>query len=391
MPPAFPSPEAQLLLERVCAPDGGARAAAPPPAGVDWLAVAHLAEREKLLGVLWPALQPWRATIPDDIAEAMRRQAMVTAFRMAAMEATLGRVVGLLADHQISVMLMKGSALAVTAYRSFADRPMGDIDLLVHSAQAQTAWNLLREVGWTPEFQDPEGFYDKHQHLCPLVAPGGATVIVELHRSLLYPQGPFHLTEREVWERATAVTVGGHTAWVPAAEHQVLLLCVHFAWGHTMHRGVGRTIRDLGVLAPSVDWDRVATLAGATRAESCCYWTLRLAAELGGVPVPPAVLRGLAPRMPERARRALERVIAADALAPREDFTPSMRLGRLTWELAIRPESAGHGTARPWTATAAFANVVRPEPPHAQHLRIREHVARASRWMRYACVLVGIA
>ncbi len=394
MPSTYSTPEARLLVESVCRSEAAGPANLPDPvpaAPIDWLAVAQLAEREKLLGVLWPALQSRRIPVAEPVAGAMRRQAMVTAFRMAALERHVHQVVGVLAERNIPVMLMKGSALAMTAYGSFARRPMGDLDLLVHSAQAHTAWELLHDAGWTPELDDTEGFYDTHQHLCPLVAPGGANVVLELHRSLLHPHGPFQLTEREVWDAATPVDVGRHTAWVPAPAHQVLLLCIHFAWGHAMQRGLSRTIRDLGALAPSVDWSRFAELARTTHAESCCYWTLRLAADLGRVPVPEALLRKLAPGMPEIVRRALARIIAANALAPRGDFTPSVRLSRLAWALALRPRAAGHGTARPWAATEGFAKVVRQAPPQPLFRRATGQLAQVRRWVRYVEVLVGIA
>jgi Uncharacterised nucleotidyltransferase len=390
MLPRHPSREARVLLQTVC-PTAPGTGQATPPADVDWMAVAQLAEREKLLSVVWPALEARRAPIPDGIANAMRRQTMVTAFRMAAVERQLHRVLQQLDEQRIPVMLMKGSALAVTAYGSFARRPMGDLDLLVHAAHVQTAWNLLRAGGWTPEYEDREGFYDTHQHVCPLVAPGGGNIVVELHRTFLYPQGPFQLTEREVWENAVPVAVDGRQAWVPSPEHQVLLLCVHFAWSHSMRRGLARTIRDLGALAPTVRWQQVVALARRTRAESCCYWTLRLAVDLGGVPVPPEVLHALAPGTPEPMRRALARVIAADALAPREDFSPSLRLGRVTWAAAVRPRAAGHGRARPWAATAGFAAVAHAQPPVPRRRRLRGQMMRASRWVRFARVLFGLA
>ncbi len=391
MAATLPSPEARLLLDTVCAP--GPAAGGPPPAtrvaGLNWLAVAQLAEREKLLGVLWPALSASQGAIPEDIAGAMRRQALVSEFRMAALEARLREVVQLLHDHGIPVMLMKGSALAVIAYGSFARRPMGDLDLLVHETQVGQAWDLLRKAGWLPEVEGADAFYETHRHVCPLVAPGGANVIVELHRCLLYPQGPFHLPEREVWEAATPVEVGGCPAWVPDPAHLVLHLCIHFAWSHQMQGGLSRTVRDLGVLSPLVDWDRVVELAHTTHAESCCYWTLLLATSLSSVPVPRGVLQALQPRSPRWLLGVLRRVITAQALDPRQEFTPSLRLGHLTWELAIRPEAAGHGADRPWAVTADFAKLTHAAPAPTLLRRLEGQVAHFPRWAHFVAVAAG--
>ncbi len=386
----LPSAEAELLLDRVCVPEAAAAPSRHPPRNLDWLLLARLAERENLLGVLWPALASSRASIPDTVAQAMRRQARVSEFRMAALRGALERVVALLDDHDIPVMLMKGSALAVTHYASFAQRPMGDLDLLVRESQVQRAWDLLRAAGWEPERTGADEFYREHQHLCPLVAPGGANVVVELHRCLLYPHGPFQLPEAEVWNSASPVDLGGRTAWVPAPEHLMLHLCVHFAWSHEMRFGLGRTVRDVAVLAPVVDWDRLTALARATRAESSCYWTLRLAKVLGDVEVPPGVLASLAPRSPQWLRRALERIVTTEALDLQEAFVPSVWLGRWTWGLAIRPRASGHGSARPWNFRSEFGKYTQAPPPASFARRIGGQIAMLPDWAHFAGVAAGV-
>ncbi len=392
MAPRSRSAEAELVLECVCAPAsaGGPTAPTPHAADVDWLLVAQLAEREHLLGVLWPELSAAHVAIPDTIAAAMRRQALVSEFRMAALEAKLAQVVRLLAEHDIPVMLMKGAALATTRYGSFAQRPMGDLDLLVREAQAEEAWELLHGAGWRPEREGMDGFYAKHQHLCPLVAPGGGNVVVELHRCLLYPHGPFQLPEDDVWTAASPVDVGGHTAWVPSPEHLALHLCIHFAWSHEMRFGLGRMVRDLGVLSPVVDWDRLVRLAHATHAESCCYWPLRLAALLGGVPVPPEVTASLAPRSPAWLRNALVRVVITAALDPRREFVPSIQLWHFAWALAIRPGASGHGAARPWRYREDFGKYTHGIPPLPILQRVRVQLAALPYWARFFGVAIGM-
>ncbi|MGH7668259.1 MAG: nucleotidyltransferase domain-containing protein [Gemmatimonadaceae bacterium] len=384
----LPSAESELLFERVCA--SGARPASRAHAqAVDWLAVAQLAERENLLGVLWPALASEQDVIPGEVAGLMRKQALVSEFRMVALEANLGRVVRLFNDHDIPVMLMKGAALAATRYGSFARRPMGDLDLLVRDGQVRQAWGLLRGAGWLPERDGMDAFYDEHQHLCPLIGPGGGHMVVELHRCLLYPHGPFLLAEADVWAAASRVDIHGRPAWVPSPEHLALHFCIHFAWSHQMRFGLGRTVRDLGVLSPVIDWDRLAEMARASRAESCCYWTLRLAATLGGVPVPSEVLASLAPRSPRWLGAALQRIVTAEALDLRQEFTPSLRLGRFAWSLAIRPRASGHGGSRPWQHREDFGKFAHGLPPLSFARRVRAQLGALPRWARFVAVAAG--
>jgi len=352
---------------------------------VDWAIVGQLAEREKLLGVLWPAIGGLRDRIPERIAGAMERQALVTEFRMAAFGDRLASVIRLLDDHGIPVMLMKGAAMAVSVYGSFAKRPMGDLDILVRERDAMRAWTLLRDEGWALEYEDADTFYEDHQHLTPLVAPGGANLVVEIHRCLLYPRGPFQLPEEQVWEEALPVTVGERRAYIPSPEHQVLHLCIHFAWSHALEKGLGRTVRDLSALLEreSLDWERLVELAVRTRSTTCCYWTLRLARTLGDVGVPPSVLAGLAPRSPRIVLDGLERVIIAQSIDPLQGVSPSLRLQHFVWERAIRPELNGHGDVRPWRANAGWADVVDAPPPPGLLQRVAGQIRMLPAWMRF--------
>ncbi len=385
----LPSAEAELLLDTVCASDESMRRSGAPSA-IDWLVVGQLAERENLQGLLWPALSKAEVAVPEAVAGAMRRQALVSQFRMAVLQAKLAQVVGLLNEHDIPVMLMKGSALAVTRYGSFARRPMGDLDLLVHEQDVRPAWDLLRGLGWRPEREGVDAFYEEHQHLNPLVAPGGANVVVELHRCFLYPHGPFQLPETQVWATASPVGIDGHRALAPSPEYLMLHLCLHFGWSHQMRFGLGRAVRDVRVLVPTIDWDRLVDLAQTTRAESCCYWTLRLAAQLGRVPVPDAVLASLAPRRSRWSRQVLERIITVQAMDPRQEFVPSVQLSRLLWTLAIRPRASGHGKARPWRSREDFGKFTHGVPPRGIWPRIRGQLAMLPLWVRFAVVALGL-
>ncbi len=92
-------------------------------------------------------------------------------------------------------MLLKGAALALTVYPSFAARPMGDVDILVHPEEAQRAWQCLVDAGWTAELSGGEKFYEGHHHLVALKDPNGLQLVLEVHRAMLPMAGPFLLDE----------------------------------------------------------------------------------------------------------------------------------------------------------------------------------------------------
>ncbi|TFG87552.1 MAG: hypothetical protein E4H17_03290, partial [Gemmatimonadales bacterium] len=87
--------EARLLFlaarpDAVCGEIYFAALAASRP---NWQAVGALAEREKLLPVLWGYMRKHSALIPPEVREAFQAQAAVTEFRMALTETALRQVV----------------------------------------------------------------------------------------------------------------------------------------------------------------------------------------------------------------------------------------------------------------------------------------------------------
>ena len=149
MTSALLSPEARLLLALI----------APDPAGqaVDqirhpefqWQRLVALAVREKAT----PALQRLLELAPDGAIPADVRTQLAVVVRkmhvhMFRLEQLLLSALDTLHAHDIDVMLLKGAGLAVTAYGSFAARPMYDLDLLVRKHDALRAWQALRSLGW---------------------------------------------------------------------------------------------------------------------------------------------------------------------------------------------------------------------------------------------------
>jgi len=387
MEPLLP-PEARLLLlaTRRPGPDVDQAISAVVSEPLNWAAVGELAEREKLLPVLWERLGVNRAAVPAPFAERLRQGSVVTEFRMRLAESLLTDVVDRLSQAGVRVMLLKGAALARTVYPSFAERPMGDVDILVAPAEAQRAWDILADAGWQPELAGGASFYDRHQHLVALLDPRGAGIVLEIHRSITVPAGPIHVPTEALWREARAVRAESHEAWVPSREHLLLHLCIHFGWSNLLHGGLGRTARDTAALiaAGGLEWARFAALAKDAKATSCAYWTLLLSKELSGADVPPEVLRTLAPRLPDILLRALARALVASALL---GACPSIRVRRLLWRAAIRPRASGHTGARPWEVQDAFEEVFPAGQPAAFMTRVTAHARGWASWARFASIL----
>jgi hypothetical protein len=385
------SAEAQVLLLSA----GGARNDAALrrrlAAPLDWEKLGWLAERERAAPVLRDRLQAvGGARLPPEAAH-LERLAMVAEFRMQYLEQRMLESLDALAHAPgggIEMMLLKGAALAVTRYGSFARRPMSDLDLMVRSGAAQDARDALLRAGWAMSgLEQLEGFFADHHHLPALVDAQGTNVKLEIHTSLFFRGHPFRLEPRDIWERAQRVDVQGRQAWVPGELDQLLHLCLHFAWSHMMGSGAWRTFRDLDVLLGSsaVEWQRFIPLAVRTRGASCCYWTFRLAGVVSGVQVPASVLGALRPQLPDAVLDRVERHFVQNLL-PTEAMCPSIRVGYAMWGVGIRPRWSGHGAVRPWERSDAFVGQGETGPALG---RMRDHLGRLREWRDYARLVMG--
>ena len=356
---------------------------------LDWTSLARLAEQEKLLAILWLRLRRLGHVVPSPIAALLSQRAAVEEFRLSLTESVLGDALAVLAHEQVPVMLLKGAALATTAYGSFAQRPMGDLDLLVPASRATGAWDALRAAGWTLELEGGEEFHRAHHHLPGLLDSRGLRLVLEVHRSFLPAKGAFSLDAEQLWADAKGVRCGGYEVFVPSPAHHLLLLSVHFAWSHAMSQGVARTVRDVATLlrVSSVDWTAFLALVRTARAERCVYWTLRLSERLGAAAVPDHVLRAVRPPQPARLLDVLERAFIVTGLMR---ACPSVLLARATWTAGMAPATAGQGTARPWHVSDDFRDAFRLPADRSLWMRAARQLGSGPSWVRFArTVLFG--
>lgn len=176
--------------------DGGAGAVLSETGWLRLDAMAHDHRIRPLLHTLYAGRPP--DGLPPDIAANWRQ-----AHRQAAIDAMAqGRARGLLVETlravSIEPVFLKGSWLALHAYRDPAARPMRDLDILVDPGRARMAWEALLAADYLPAEplrHDFETLVSAYHHLPLLVGPDG--IEVELHTRLwsrpddpLMPQEP---------------------------------------------------------------------------------------------------------------------------------------------------------------------------------------------------------
>lgn len=343
---------------------------------IDWRRLCGLAEREHASAVLWARLTRLGCEAGPDTA-LLQRLGMVSEFRLVRLQQRLYETNDALAAAGIDVVLLKGVAIAHTAYESFVHRPMGDIDLLVRPERATAAREILQASGW---IRSPDGFpdeaYEGHQHLPPFADASGSGARLDLHTDLFFEGHPFRFSSGAVRDRAGHVRVDNHDLLVPDLLHQLLHVCIHFAYSHMMTQAAWRTFRDIGAIVGTgrVDWKEFVRLARESGGESCSYWTFRLAQTSTGVAVPAHVLEDLRPSLPQAALRLLERHFTL-GLLPTHSSCPSVRLLNLLWRAGLFSGRTTRGSVRPWGRLRRFhspssrggAGLLKGLPRHIRH------------------------
>jgi hypothetical protein len=325
---------------------------------IDWQRFLALAQIERAVPVIYPRLRELAGeVIPPGVLDQMRRLALVSEFAMLHLESRLRESLRALGAANVRVMLLKGAALAHTAYTGVRQRPMSDIDLLVDPSNAHVARRVLTAAGWN-EFRGPvpESVYDRHHHLPPLTDSGGSGLQLEIHTALFPERHPFAFDARDLWGRAVPLGGSFPDAFAPHPMHSLLHACLHFLWSHQGRFGVWRTVRDVDALTRrgGFDWDEFVEGARTARGATSCFWTFRIAQITGGVFVPENVVDALRPPRRAYLLNAVERHFLGN-LFPVEFACPSVAVDHALWELAVMPRWSGHGEIRPWDDESEFA------------------------------------
>ncbi|MGQ0649168.1 MAG: nucleotidyltransferase family protein, partial [Gemmatimonadaceae bacterium] len=309
-----------------------------------WEDLLTLLEWERSLPASWTRLKGLGIDTSGPGAAALERISRVSEFSAMTLEDRLLRLIRAFADEEIPAILLKGAGLALSAYDRFADRPMGDLDVLVSPRHARRAWEIALAQSWVwDENEYPQRHYQAHHHLPPLVDSARTGARLELHTALSLSSHPFSFSFEEAHAVSMAaprgVAPGLHGARVLDVEHNLIHVAVHFAWGHLATLGIWRLARDIVALSrQSIDWNRVGMLAEKHRAGLSLYWSLRLADQLCGVnPAPPELLRAIAPRRSKWVLKLLERHLAVHVIN-RITPCPSEKLRQVMWSMALAPE-----------------------------------------------------
>ena len=258
----------------------------------------------------------------------------------------LAKILPVFNSAHIEIIVLAGAALGATVYPSIADRPMGDIDLLIRHRDKQAIGGLLENLGYVLDTaRSDEAHYSK--------TIGEFTLHIDCHTDLSH-----YLDDRAlagVWARAQTLhaprskfTLSAanvlHSLTVLSPEDSLIYTAVDSAIYHG--RITDNTINDIELIIkhygnslnePSplvgegrvrgvrcIDWPLVIQLIKSYRLETPIY-ILFDAGRQEGIPIPDAVMNALHPR-----RRSLEyRLYKTILYAPRSTLYAADDLVRI--------------------------------------------------------------
>jgi len=252
--------------------------------GPDWETVLRKAERWELVAVVYTNLrQSAGGQVPRTVTERLRslyhRGTTYEVARRELLRATLARF----SQAGVSVIVLRGAALAALVYPSPTLRPMGDIELLVRERDRDRVDALL-----THSDRERSARLRIRHHI-----PRQGDSANRLAAARRVPID-------DVWERARPARIESVPTLVSSHEDLLLQLALDMAMCRSEPDGCVRDVRtlcDIGSTCSrygnAIDWSRLVTLARAYDVAKQLYYPLRLCRDLVGASVPSVVLTDL--------------------------------------------------------------------------------------------------
>jgi hypothetical protein len=248
-------------------------------------------------GVTWPA----------EILKACHDETITQAMSNLARRAELSRVLARFICAGIRPLLLKGTALAYSHYASPAQRPCGDIDLLIRQSQKAEIEETLRGLGYergttgTAGLASYQATWSRKDHL-------GVVHDLDIHWRINNSQILAKLLDYEELESSAVPLppLGQHALGLGPA-HALLFACMHRA-GHknapyyvdgVAYPGSDRLIwlYDIHLVLSRMSGEELGefvTMASSKGLKSICLEALNRSATCFNTFIPPYVLQGLA-------------------------------------------------------------------------------------------------
>ncbi len=265
----------------------------------DWQTLVQMAQKNGVSGLISPRITELHSQglVPDAAAKVIQANAMAVAAASLSMDSELKRLFSLASEHGISLILLKGAAVANLLYPRPHARQAGDIDLLCKEEEFNRFNDALVEAGYSVEgHREPPSkcstletaFEQKFR------APSSG-ILIELHvDSIKLGVRPTSMTS--IWDRAIPVAVGDTTVHSLSPQDLAFMLSVHLhrhgfdrlAW----FKDIDLLIRQYG---DKIDWEAVVDEARREGATASLWITFVALEKMLGTTLPAGLLDSVRP------------------------------------------------------------------------------------------------
>ena len=271
---------------------------------VDWNNLLAKAERHRVKPLVYHTLSKLTLShlMPSEIMSDLEKSYHILAFRNTFLLKEFGEILRSLSEIGISIIVLKGAALAETVYPSIALRPFGDIDFLIKAEDLFKVEKVLINLGFikdekTPDFVDAQEVMDYTYCFTQIVfkKQNPLPMYLEIHCN------PIHLgisQDRlsQLWERAMEIKIRGVSTFSLHPEDMLLHLCHHL---YRHNYSYLMWFSDLSFLLDyyegDINWSSLIEQAKGHESGITLYYGLFFAKGLLDCKIPPWVLTELKP------------------------------------------------------------------------------------------------
>ena len=256
----------------------------------DWNYFYRLARRHSLVPLVYRQLESSiRDQVPADILQRFKKDYQENSARNLIFVDELTALLDELVTAGVEVIVFKGPALAVLAYRDLNLRRFVDLDLIVRRADMTRAIEVLSKSGYVSSrdlTEEQQAVLLRTQHNLQFTR---GRVVVELHWQVSSELFAATVTAEELWDNLTTAELNHRKVRTLATEDLLFALCVHgsrhlwqrLAWICDIDRVISGN--------RTIDWPALCERAKRANAQRMFLLGPALAAKLLGTSLPDSV------------------------------------------------------------------------------------------------------
>jgi hypothetical protein len=229
----------------------------------------------------------------------------------------LGKILTSFNEFQTPVIVIAGAALAETVYPDISQRPMSDIDLLVHESDLPRIDRILKHNNYALEIirADERHYHNTHP---------GFTLHIDLHTRLPYLDTT---GLKDIWTRARKQRLSNTDTLILSPEDNIIYIATDAVVYHA--RITQTNLNDMVFLLqeaePNFDWMRTVKTIQQYHLKAPLYYMLDLVRQKMGVQIPEWVLQDIRPRDTQRWTLRIYQRLLKPGLVLNDDLAPILR------------------------------------------------------------------